>query len=192
MGAALLQALRDEHPRAFVLAVAVAPHAGGEVPVQPYNMVLAATALQQTVDAVVLLANDDLLAAAGPSLAAMNAHAAAGLAVMLAPSPGGLLSGLGQLCTWASPAPAWRFSELQVGRGDLRTWLPRVRRHDNGSRVGMCSEPRLHCSELYCKPLHTITPPPPPPGLTAGAGVCSPRGVAAARRPRPRGCPAPP
>lgn len=154
LGAALMQALRAAYPLHFLAAVAVAAHASGEVPLQHYNTTLCAAVQQRTCDAVLLFNNDDLLAScmsgagAGTqpsSLPAMNHYAASCLAGVLAPSPAHLLTSLARVCQWASPAPQWRYAELQsysaagvlspAALHSLRAWLPRPRRHTSGARV---------------------------------------------------------
>nr|WAQ15577.1 tubulin zeta [Halisarca dujardinii] len=61
LGSRLVEELRSEHPKSFLLSVAVAPHSLGESPLQHYNALLTLSHLQQFADGVVLFQNDSVL-----------------------------------------------------------------------------------------------------------------------------------
>lgn len=61
LGSRLLEALRDEYPKATILSVCVAPFSSGDTPLQYYNMALTLSTVSDCSDAAVFFANDDLL-----------------------------------------------------------------------------------------------------------------------------------
>ena len=60
VGAYVTQHLRDEFPHSFIMNQVVLPYQTGEVIVQNYNAVLTLSHLYRTVDALIVMENDDL------------------------------------------------------------------------------------------------------------------------------------
>ncbi|KAH1178147.1 hypothetical protein KIL84_011849, partial [Mauremys mutica] len=96
----LCEAIRDEYSLGQILSVTVAPHQGGESPLQHYNSLLCLSWLQRHVDGVLLFQNDAvlrrtaaLLGKKAPvsdmqpqvSLSAMNTYVTSCLAELLYP-----------------------------------------------------------------------------------------------------------
>jgi len=61
LGSLLHQKLRDEYPMNYILSCAVAPHEGGESPLQHYNASLCLASVHETSDCVLLFENDEVL-----------------------------------------------------------------------------------------------------------------------------------
>ncbi|XP_062978635.1 tubulin delta chain-like [Elgaria multicarinata webbii] len=94
----LCEALREEYPLGYILAVSVAPHQAGESPLQHYNSLLCLSWLQRYADGILLFHNDEVLkraatlqgkdlpeASSQVSLSAMNTYVASCLAGLLHP-----------------------------------------------------------------------------------------------------------
>ncbi|KAK3270375.1 hypothetical protein CYMTET_21226 [Cymbomonas tetramitiformis] len=61
LGSRILENLRKNYPRAFIMNVAVAPRPDGDTPLQNYNSVMAAQWMQAYSDGILLFQNADLL-----------------------------------------------------------------------------------------------------------------------------------
>ncbi|XP_039383709.1 tubulin delta chain-like [Mauremys reevesii] len=95
----LCEAIRDEYSLGQILSVTVAPHQGGESPLQHYNSLLCLSWLQRHVDGVLLFQNDAVLRTTAllgkkvpasdmqpqVSLSAMNTYVTSCLAELLYP-----------------------------------------------------------------------------------------------------------
>ena len=71
----VLQELRDEHPRAYLLASSIAPFGAGELPLAAYTGTLALATLQEHSDAVLLFDNASLMSRLRDTAAAAAAAA---------------------------------------------------------------------------------------------------------------------
>ena len=79
LGSRLLEACREDFPKATLLSACVAPFAAGDSPLQHYNMALTLAAVGEAADALLFLDNDDLLRRArARRAAAASAAASAG------------------------------------------------------------------------------------------------------------------
>jgi len=147
LGSRLVQELRDEHPRAYLLASSIAPFGAGELPLAAYNGTLALATLQEHSDAVLLFDNASLMsrlrdtaaaaaAAAGPRAAAalssgssgrlclrqIDDHVAACLCGLALPADyGGAARPQpflpGQLVAAVAPLARYKLLELSTARG---------------------------------------------------------------------------
>ncbi len=61
LGSRLLEAVRDEYPKATLLDAVVAPFSAGDTPLQHYNTVLSLASAHEHADAVLFFDNDDVL-----------------------------------------------------------------------------------------------------------------------------------
>lgn len=61
LGSRVLEAVRDEYPKAIIIDAAVAPFSAGDTPLQHYNTVLALAHAQEHADAILFYDNDDIL-----------------------------------------------------------------------------------------------------------------------------------
>ena len=92
LSCAVAERLRAAHPKMFILAVSISPHRTGETPLQSHNTVLCLAKQHIACDAILLLDNDEALAALqhddptdSVTMADLNAHFSAGLATLFAP-----------------------------------------------------------------------------------------------------------
>ena len=151
LGSLLLEELRDEHPRHYLMAAAMCPFAMGELPLGHYNATLALSYLQEHADATILFDNTQLLRQL-TTVAATQSHAASHSSKPLA-----------RLCMHTLDA--------YVGRALAGLTFPTDgasgrRPFDAGDLVAsICPTPALKCLSLHSTPA-----PLPPSGSAAGGG----------------------
>jgi len=61
LGSLLHQMLRQEYPMNYILSCAIAPHDGGESPLQDYNASLCLSSVHESADCILLFKNDEVL-----------------------------------------------------------------------------------------------------------------------------------
>eukprot|EP00002_Diphylleia_rotans_P021665 TRINITY_DN4222_c0_g1_i9.p1 TRINITY_DN4222_c0_g1~~TRINITY_DN4222_c0_g1_i9.p1 ORF type:complete len:496 (-),score=74.64 TRINITY_DN4222_c0_g1_i9:181-1668(-) len=61
LGCRIVEELRKDYPRHYILSVAVAPFTKGETPLQNYNSLLSLTTLQRSADGILLFHNEELM-----------------------------------------------------------------------------------------------------------------------------------
>ncbi|XP_078667004.1 tubulin delta chain-like [Branchiostoma floridae x Branchiostoma belcheri] len=138
LGAHIIEDLKDHFPIPYLMSVAVAPHAGGESPLQHYNCLLCLSWVQQYADAVLLFNNDDVLyqlqhqhssSKSQISIPEMNQYISDCLAGLFLPTdsitpPAGVPLGMEpwELLRSVCPMPATKFAQVSHHMGSRLGW----------------------------------------------------------------------
>ncbi|XP_078579162.1 tubulin delta chain-like isoform X1 [Branchiostoma floridae x Branchiostoma japonicum] len=138
LGAHVIENLKDHFPIPYLMSVAVAPHAGGESPLQHYNCLLCLSWVQQYTDAILLFNNDDVLyqvqhqqnsSKAQVSIPEMNQYISNCLAGLFLPTDSitptpGIPLGMEpwELLRSVCPMPATKFAQVSHHMGSRLGW----------------------------------------------------------------------